>query len=284
MKNFFIIANSSKETTAKLRDDIKAYIESKGGVCVVGSTSGRRVDGGYTDINEVPSNTEGVIVLGGDGTLLQASQDLRGLNLPILGINVGNLGFLSAVEPSEAYTAIDRLIGEEYIVEERMVLSGKIKAKGQESGEAYALNEIVLLGDRAMQLVDLSVYINGQALHRYFADGVIVATPTGSTGYNLSAGGPIVNPTAKTMILTPVSPHSMHNRSIVFSEEDKVRIVVNEGRDGQNQEVIAAFDGSHRISLCTGDEIEISKSSKITKIIKINEESFLATLQDKLKD
>ena len=284
MKNFFIIANSTKDTTAKFRDEIKAYIEAGGGKCATGKTQGRRENGCYTEVGEVPPETEGIIVLGGDGTLLQASQDLRELNLPIIGINVGTLGFLAAVEPAEAYNAIDRLMSEEYTVEERMVLSGKIKVMGQESREAFALNEIVLVGERAMQVVDLSVYINGQPLHRYFGDGVIVATPTGSTGYNLSAGGPIVNPTAKTMILTPVSPHSMHNRSIVFCEDDKVRIVVNEGRDGQKQEVIAAFDGSHRISLSTGDEIEISKSSKITKIVKINEESFLATLQDKLKD
>lgn len=284
MKNFFIIANNSKESTEKFRDEIKAYIESKGGKCIPSTGNGRRKDGGYTDISEVPKDTDGVIVLGGDGTLLQASQDLRELNLPIVGINVGTLGFLAAVEPSEAFTAIDRLMGEEYVVEERMLLNGNIKAKPEESRKASALNEIVLIGERPMQVVDLSVYINGQLLHRYFGDGVIVSTPTGSTGYNLSAGGPIVNPTAKTMILTPVSPHSMHNRSIVFSEDDIVRIVVNEGRDGQEQQVVAAFDGSHRISLHTGDEIEISKSSKITKIVKINEESFLATLQDKLKD
>lgn len=283
MKNFFIIANNSKEESIRLQAELEEYIATRGGSCAHANGCNRREDGGYTDPKTVPAETEAVIVLGGDGTLLQASCDLGDLELPFLGINAGTLGFLASVEPSEAFDAVDRLLASDFHVEERMMVSGSVQAGG-EIRKAYALNEIVITGDRAMQLVSLSVYVNGLLLHRYFGDGVIVATPTGSTGYNLSAGGPIVNPTARTMILTPVSPHSIHNRSIVFAPEDEIRIVVDEGRYGQAQTVVAVFDGSHRKELKSGDAIEICKAAKSTKTIKLNEESFFVTLQDKLKD
>lgn len=282
MKKFFIIANQSKKDTLDFAREIKEYIESKKGICVIDNCAGNSLM--HTDAKSVPEDTECVIVLGGDGTILRAAADLADLTVPFLGINLGTLGFLSAAERCGMKGAIDRMICEDYVVERRMMIFGKTMAEGELKDDTRALNDIVITGAKPMQLVNLTVYVNGLLLNRYYADGLIISTPTGSTGYNLSAGGPIINPTAKNMILTPICPHSMHHRSIVLSTEDVIRIVVEPDRYGEEQKVTALFDGAHQVDLKTGWEITIRKSEKITKIIKLNEEGFLETLHHKLKD
>lgn len=282
MKKFFIIANQSKKDTVEFANEIKEYIELKGGESVLDScTAGQ---GMHTDATSVPEDTECVIVLGGDGTILRAAADLADLTVPFLGINLGTLGFLSAAEKCGMKDAIDHMIREDYVVERRMMIFGKTMACGKLADDTRALNDIVITGAKPMQLVNLTVYVNGLLLNKYYADGLIISTPTGSTGYNLSAGGPIINPTAKNMILTPICPHSMHHRSIVLSAEDVIKIVVEPDRYGAKQCATALFDGAHQVDLETGCEITIRRSEKITKIIKLSEEGFLETLHHKLKD
>lgn len=283
MKNFFVIANKGKAETLTFKKEIKEYLESKGAVCVYDDSPDCPRGKGYTNPELVPEDTECVIVLGGDGTMLKAANDLVDRVIPFLGINIGTLGYLATVEKADAFSALDRMLHDDYVIEQRMMINGTVKVDGAVVDEPRALNEIVMTGKGAMQIVYLDVYINGLFMHRYQADGVIVATPTGSTGYSLSAGGPVVNPTAQTILLTPICPHSMHNRGVVFSSEDTVKIVVSEGRYGESQEVIAMFDGSSGIPMKSGDSIVIRKSEKITKIVKLKEESFLETLHNKLE-
>lgn len=281
MKNFFVIANNSKEEAVSFQSNIKDYLESKGAKCTVCHET---KDNGHTCQDNVPKDTECVIVLGGDGTLLRASIDLADLNIPFIGINLGTLGYLAAADKSEVFSALDRMLVDDFILEPRMMIYGEVNSNGKPVRDSRALNEIFITGKESMQIVYICVYVNDMFLHKYQADGVIVSTPTGSTGYNLSAGGPIVNPTAKTMVLTPVSPHSMHNRGIVFSSEDTIRIDIVEDRYGREQNMVAVFDGSLRVDVKTGDSITIKQSEKTTKIIKLKEESFLETLHNKLED
>ena len=283
MKNFFVVANRSKEEALSLSVKIKDYLEKAGAVCVFDETVSGEVEYGYTNIERMPKDTECVIVLGGDGTLLQASNDLSESDVVFLGINSGTLGYLSAVEEKDAIYAIDRILNDDFEVEKRMMIEGAVSASGDSSTKEIALNEIVIKGEKNMQMVYVSVYVNNRLLQRYRGDGVIVATPTGSTGYNLSAGGPIINPTAQTMILTPICPHSMLNRSIVFSSEDTIRIDIENDKYQKEQNVVVLFDNSHKLQLKSNDSVSIRKSEKYSKIAKLSKESFLNTLKNKLE-
>lgn len=285
MKNFFVITNRAKEEAVEAEKKIVEYLTSKGAVVTVDDTPRDGTMGErYTDIARVSKDTDCVIVLGGDGTILHAACDLAETTIPFLGINMGTLGYLSAVDETNMYEALDRMLSDNYSAEHRMMLCGQTYIDGRFTEEYQALNEIVISADKAMQIAYVSIFVNGKLLHKYAADGIIVATPTGSTGYNLSAGGPIVSPSADMIILTPVCSHSMHNRSIVFGAEDEIKIVIDEGRFGSVQKLTAVYDASHRCVLSTGDFIKIGKSNKSTRLINISQESFLDTLHNKLKD
>lgn len=284
MDHFYVITNPAKDADLKVTHFIRDYLIKRGKTCVIDTGGDNKRQEGYTDQSRVDTKTECIIVLGGDGTLLQAAADLADMDIPFLGINLGTLGFLAEVNVSETEAALNRLIENKYEIEKRMMLcgSGPINTFRQE--EARALNDIVITRKGSLQIINFNIYVNGQFLHRYHADGVIVATPTGSTGYSLSAGGPIVEPRANLILVSPVCPHSMQSRSIVLSSEDVVMIELEAGREENGREVEAIFDGSHKIPLEAGDRVEIRKSRKTTGIIKLSQMSFLEALHKKMSD
>lgn len=179
-------------------------------------------------------------------------------------------------------SALDRLIEGSYTVEDRMMLRGSVCVDGQQIASDIALNDIVLNRSGNLRVIDYKVYVNGEYLNSFTADGMIVSTPTGSTGYSLSAGGPIISPTASMLVLTPICPHTLNSRSIVFSGEDHIRIEIGKGRRGDTDEACATFDGDAIFPLKTGDYVEIKKSREVTRILKINQVSFLEVLRNKL--
>lgn len=284
MDHFYVITNPAKDTDLKVTHFIRDYLIKQGKNCVIDTGGDNKKQEGYTDQSSVDAKTECVIVLGGDGTLLQAAADLVNMDIPFLGINLGTLGFLAEVNVSETEEALNRLIQNDYEIEERMMLCGTGPIGTPRKEEARALNEIVITRKGSLQIINFNIYVNGQFLHRYHADGVIVATPTGSTGYSLSAGGPIVEPRANLILVSPICPHSMQSRSIVLSSEDTVMIELEAGRDENRREVEAIFDGSHKIPLQAGDRVEIRKSRKTTGIIKLSQMSFLEALHKKMSD
>lgn len=284
MDHFYVITNPAKDTDLKVTHFIRDYLIKQGKTCVIDTGGDNKNQEGYTDQSRVDAKTDCVIVLGGDGTLLQAAADLVNMDIPFLGINLGTLGFLAEVNVSETEEALNRLIQNDYEIEERMMLCGTGPIGTPRKEEARALNEIVITRKGSLQIINFNIYVNGQFLHRYHADGVIVATPTGSTGYSLSAGGPIVEPRANLILVSPICPHSMQSRSIVLSSEDTVMIELEAGRDENRREVEAIFDGSHKIPLQAGDRVEIRKSRKTTGIIKLSQMSFLEALHKKMSD
>lgn len=284
MEAFYIITNPTKDIELKTAHFIRDYLESKGKKCVVDAGGATHMPEGYTDKTKVDADIDCVIVLGGDGTMLQAAVDLSERDIPFLGINLGTLGFLAEVNVSDIESALDQLIRGEYQIENRMMLYGLSYQEDTVKDNARALNDIVITRKGSLQIIYFNIYVNGQFLHRYHADGIIVATPTGSTGYNLSAGGPIIDPKASMILITPVCPHSMHNRSIVLSPEDEITVEIESGREGNMQEVEAIFDGSHKVTLSTGEKIEIRRSDKTTGIVKLSQVSFLEILHRKMKD
>ena len=284
MKFFYVIANSTREGALTTAGFIRDYLENLGIACVVDAGTPRLDRDGYTYREQVSPQVDCIIVLGGDGTLLQAAVDLAELEIPFLGINMGTLGFLTEVNKDGIKSALEKLIREEFTIEKRMMLLGRSYEAENVKDETRALNDIVITRRGSLQIINFNIYVNGQLLHRFHGDGVIVATPTGSTGYSLSAGGPIVEPKAELILLTPICPHSMHNRSIVLSSKDRVTVEIESSRDGETQEVEAIFDGCHKVLLRTGEKIEIRKSKKTTGIVKLSQVSFLEVLHRKLSD
>ena len=240
MKNFYIITNECKDPDFKITYRIRDYLVKCGRNCMIRNQG--RNNNGHTDISLLKDDVDCVLVLGGDGTLLQAAVDLADLSMPFLGINLGTLGFLAEVNKADIEPALEKLLAGEYEIEKRMMLVGYVYSPDQEKDNTRALNDIVITRKGSLQIITFTISVNGQFLHRYSADGIIVATPTGSTGYNLSAGGPVVDPKAQLMVISPICPHSMQHNSIVLSPEDEITITIETGHDGIRQEVEAIFD------------------------------------------
>lgn len=282
MKYFFLITNQIKDPDGVCTDKIISYLEDHGGIISL-------VKDGLSSIKEISkkkiSGTEDTcaIVLGGDGTLLKAARDLMDSDIPLLGVNLGTLGYLAEVEIGNIEQALDMLLADEYTIEDRMMLSGCI-CQGEKRQNGFALNDIIISRCGSLQVLQFDIYVNGQFLNGYSADGMIVATPTGSTAYNMSAGGPIVEPGAKLLLLTPICPHTLNTRSIILSPEDEITIVIPEGRDHGIQSMEINFDGAHRVPIQTGNKIVIRKAGKTANILKLRTESFLETLHKKMSD
>lgn len=273
MKRFLIVANSTKDENLTLAKEVQQYIQTHGGeagICV--------------DADNIPMecDVECAVVLGGDGTMLLASYMLAGKDIPMIGINLGNVGFMTDVDPCNMEKAMDSLLNDDYRIEERMNLSGTIYHNGEEISNSIALNDIVIARSGYSRIICLRIYVNGELLDLYEADGVIVATPTGSTAYNLSAGGPIVSPNTSLILVTPVSPHSLTSKSVVFSSEDEIEVEIVPKRKSQKEEAIATFDSRGYEELQPGDRIRIRRSSKTTKLVKIYPTSFYEVLRSKM--
>lgn len=280
MKKFYIITNPLKDKDFKITDSICRYLREQGRECAA--------DRDFTDSKEpdkaadIPEDCDCVLVLGGDGTLIRAAREVVRKGLPLLGINLGTLGFLTETDTANATEVLERLMKEEYEIEERMMLYGRMLSKGGEVSGNLALNDIVISRSGSLRVVNFKIYVNGEYLHSYNADGVIVSTPTGSTGYSLSAGGPVVEPSASMIILTPICPHSLNTRSIILSSKDQVEIEIGPGRKREKEEAAAVFDGDIEVLMETGDRILIHKAERKTKIVKISKISFLEVLRRKM--
>ncbi len=219
------------------------------------------------------------VVIGGDGTLILAARELLQREVPILGVNMGTLGYLTEVEVQNLFPALDQLLEGGYTVENRMMLSGTVK----DFRTDVALNDIVVTRSENLHIVRLNLYVNGVYLTSYQADGLIISTPTGSTAYNLSAGGPIVEPTASLILITPICSHSLNNSSIVVSDADLVEVEIGSRRNKEEEEAIVTFDGTDIMRLRTGERVVIQKAQEVTKLIKLSKLSFVETLREKMK-
>ena len=217
MDRFYIITNSDKDKKHHKNCEVQQ--------------AERKHEGSfhYTDPDKVPDDTQCIIVLGGDGTLLQAARDVVHKEIPLLGINLGNLGFLAEVNQTSLYSALDQLMADDYEVEERMMLEGRVYRGRKLIGQDIALNDIVIGRDGHLRVVRFKNYVNDVYLNSYNADGIIISTPTGSTGYSLSAGGPIVSPNAAMTIMTPIAPHTLNTRSIIFPAQDVITVEIGKG-------------------------------------------------------
>lgn len=227
----------------------------------------------FLEENELLKNSDFIIILGGDGTILRWSKKIAKFNKNILGINMGNLGYLTDVEKYEATTAIKNVLNNNYIVEKRMMLSATINNK-----EYICLNEVNINNGNVSRMVKIGIDINGRFMEAFSADGLIISTPTGSTAYNLSAGGPILKPDIELMAITYVCPHVLFSRPYVVSSNDKIRAYVT----NEDSTAYLSFDGQESIPIKYGEDVYIKKSSFYTNIIKTTELSFYDILRSKM--
>lgn len=283
MNRFYIITNRGKDVHNEVSNRIKEYLESHGKTCSLSVVS-RSENGSYryTDAKLIPEDIQCILVIGGDGTLIQAARDLSELNIPLIGVNFGTLGYLTEVEKDNLYPCLDQLMADEYEIEERMMLEGSVIRQGNTIATMIALNDVVFSRSGALRVIDFKIYLNGVFLNFYSADGIIISTPTGSTGYNMSAGGPIVSPDAKLMLLTPICPHTLNNRSIILSEGDRITLEFCKDRSGCCDDRLVSFDGDNSVKAVVGDTVEIRRSERYTKTIRLNKISFLEVLRNKM--
>lgn len=286
MDTFYVISNNQKDPEQKTTDYIKNYLESQGKTCYVQPEKFRESSGNYryTDAQRIPVEVECVLVLGGDGTLLQAARDLVEREIPLLGINMGTLGYLAEIEHKNIKQALDRLIAGEFTSETRMLIRGVGWHQNRKLLSDIALNDIVITRNGRLRVVDFNVYVDGVFLNSLTADGIIVSTPTGSTGYNLSVGGPIVAPQASLMLLTAIAPHTLNSRPIVLPDDVEITIEIGSSHGTDVDGAEATFDGDTSVKLNSGDKIVIRKSEQRAKMIKTKNTSFLEILREKMNN
>ncbi|NLK20934.1 MAG: NAD(+)/NADH kinase [Epulopiscium sp.] len=229
--------------------------------------------------DELYKDSDFIIVLGGDGTLLGAARKAAIYNTPILGINLGTLGFLAEVEKKSSILALQRVLDGDYSIEKRMMLEAAVDIQDSDNNKLICLNDIGITRGSLSRIIDLSIYINDKFVDDYPADGVIIATPTGSTAYNLSAGGPILDPKTNMIVITPICPHSLYARSIVVSGEDEIKIQLG---NSSCSDVILTIDGQLGYQLKSNDTIKVKKSDYITSLIKTSDNSFYDILRKKI--
>jgi NAD+ kinase len=230
--------------------------------------------------DEIRDQAELVVVLGGDGTLISVARLFSGKDVPILGVNLGSLGFLTEITVEELYTRLEKVLEGNPRVSERMMLEVTLHREGQEIEKCNVLNDMVINKGALARIVDLETKVNRHFLTTYKADGLIVSTPTGSTGYSLSAGGPIIHPLMSCIVITPICPHTLTNRPIVVTDESIISITVASSFD---EKVYLTLDGQVGFELREGDSVEIRKALTTTALVMSRSRDYFEILRTKLK-
>ena len=284
MRKFAIVTNGYKDKELKKTKEIIAYITEKGGR-VISLCEGKNQIKDYEniDFSEIPDDTECMLVLGGDGTLIRTATKMQNRAIPLIGINMGTLGYLCEVSEEKVFAAIDRLMSDTFMTEERMMLEGVVSKDGKSEKITYsALNDLVIHRAGSLSILRFNVYVNGEYLTTYDADGVIISTPTGTTGYNLSAGGPIVDPKAKMLVLTPINAHNLNSKSIVLAPDDIIEVELASRRYQKDETACISCDGDICENLSVGDRLRVVRSADVVRICKLSNKSFLEILRNKM--
>ena len=233
----------------------------------------------FVEKKEIPSYAEMIIVLGGDGTLLSVARLVEDHDVPILGVNLGGLGFLTEITLEELYRVLERVVQGDFVTDERVVLNAAVIRRGERLAEFVVLNDAVVNKGALARIIDLETTINGEYLTTFKSDGLIISTPTGSTAYSLSAGGPIVYPSLHCIIITPICPHTLTNRPIVIPNDVQIRATLKT----KQQEVILTLDGQQGFSLEFEDVVEVRKAEGRILLIKSPYRHYFEVLREKLK-
>ncbi len=275
MKKVCVIANAGKNKAEEIAEQVSSFFCRRG---IESSIFFEDFSEQVSYSRELTEGAECAVVLGGDGTLIRAAGRLAVQKIPVIGINIGNLGFLTGAEYGAAEPALEALVSGDYRIEERMMLEVSVGGRVFDT----ALNDAVITRSGFSRIISVGIFVNGKPVCTYRGDGVIIATPTGSTGYNLSAGGPVVVPTTELILITPICPHSLSARGILVSGEDEVRLVVQEGKKTQDEEAFVTVDGQNAKKLAAEDQVVIRMSGNKAYFVQLNDHSFFDVLHKKL--
>lgn len=274
-----IIAKNNIEEPFEITKKLSNWLKERGVEVYVEKELGKKIrHPNSIDRTEIPKLVDVILVFGGDGTFLGVAREACKYGTPILGINLGGLGFLTEVTVDELYPMMERIIDGDYEVEDRQMLITSIRRGKKNIGTYEVLNDVVINKGALARIIDLAIYIEDSHVTTYKADGIILATPTGSTAYSLSAGGPIVHPGIPVTIITPICPHTLTNRPLVVSSEMKVEIKVTT----QEPDTYLTLDGQIGVRLKTGDLIEVKRTDTSVKLIKSPFRDFFSILKTKL--
>jgi len=249
-----------EERTARLVMDLAA-------ACTVGSAA------------EVAADADALVVLGGDGTLLAASHAVQ-KPIPVLGVNFGSLGFLTEITLAELYPALEGVLAGTYRYEERRMLHAVVRREGRPESTGDVLNDVVITKAAFSRIIELEVYVDGVFVSSFRADGLIISSPTGSTAYNLAAGGPILHPLLPAIVLTPICPHMLSNRPLVLGDGVTIEVRLRDARDGDVQ---ITLDGQKGFPLAPRDTVTVTRSAHAIRLVKAPERNYFEVLRTKLK-
>jgi len=279
MKRIGIICKLSRKEPRDILQRLLPWLHQKGcDVFVDSETASLMGIKGY-ERAEIPSLVEVVLVLGGDGTMLSVNRLVAGKGIPVLGINLGSLGFLTEVSRENIYLAIEKMLSGGCAVEERLMLKAKIVRGSETIADYLVLNDVVITKGALARIIDLETFIDETYVTTFKADGLIISTPTGSTAYSLSAGGPILYPTLESIVLTPICSHTLTNRPIVLPDQVSIEIRLK----SISEDVFLTLDGQTGCSLKPDDVIEICKAEHKAKLLVHGDRGYFDVLRTKLK-
>lgn len=279
MKRIGIIAKTDKPQAVEISGKLINWLKGKGVEPVIDGELGSLLGAPEGCArSEMAACSDMLLVLGGDGTLLSAARLAGTSGIPILGVNLGSLGFLTEITIDELYPSLESVLAGKFEIEERVMLSVRIVRNGDEIGSYTVLNDVVVSRGSTARIIDLETKVNGDYLTTYKADGLIVSTPTGSTAYSLSAGGPIIYPSLHVFTLTPICPHTLTNRPVIISDDSLVTISLLSRED-----VLLTTDGISGPALHYGDTVKIGKAESTIKLIKSPYRNYYEVLRTKLK-
>lgn len=277
MKHFFIVMKNQSSRNTGLIKRIISEIESGGGEAEYALCPGDTSDKTLT----VPDGIDCIFTVGGDGTMVRTAQSAVGSGIPILGVNTGHMGYLCDLDENTVLKVIPRLLNDECEIENRMMLKGNIEGSDT---KLCALNDVVISAGSGLDMVKLTVNVNDKFLYSYDCDGIIISTPTGSTAYNLSAGGPIVDPKTSAILITPINPHTLNNRSVVLDADDKVSVMLDTRHSDVDENATVSFDGYRRVRLNRGESVSVSRSDFVSRLIRLSNVNFLERISMKMRE
>lgn len=278
MKRIGIIAKGNKPEAIQVVKELVGWLKDRKVESFVDAAIAKAVSHPALDKQEMAGAVEMVVVLGGDGTLLAAARALQRKQVPILGVNLGGLGFLTEITLAELYPMLEAILRGEYKTDERMLLEARVWRKEKVVDTFQVLNDVVINKGALARIIELETSVDQAYLTTFRSDGLVISTPTGSTGYSLSAGGPIVYPSLQSIIITPICPHTMTNRPIIVPKEATINVTLCSA----DQEVFLTLDGQVGFKMELRDRVEIKKGEGFVKLIKSPSRSYFEVLRQKL--
>jgi NAD+ kinase len=282
VQKVLILPNLAKRKALEIIANLVNALKKRGFEALLEENTAKSLDCPRVNLNRTGfwNEFDLVMVLGGDGSMLNVARLIYPHQIPLLGVNLGHLGFLTQIECHRLDAALDDLSAENYQIEERSMIQAEVIRKTTCCERLYGLNELVVARGISTRLIRLETWIDGEYYTTYPVDGLIVATATGSTAYSMSAGGPIVDPRFKGILITPICAHSLYARPLVLSEEAKIKVILN----AHNADISLTADSHTIVSLAPGDEIYFSRAQNVTRLVRFNNQGLFEVLKSRWKE